>query len=93
MTDDWCFSILMMEVLSYYEALLEGRPIDSPLPRPYRDYIAWLQCRDLGAAEVFWRKELEGFSDPTSLGVERISSPRQEAVSKSVMNSASYRNR
>ncbi|BFU90202.1 MAG: hypothetical protein NTAFB01_13890 [Nitrospira sp.] len=82
LTDDWCFSILMMEVLSYYEALLEGRSIDLPLPRPYRDYIAWLQRQDLGAAEVFWCKELEGFSDPTSLGVERISSPRQEAVSE-----------
>lgn len=82
LTDDWCFSILMMEVLSYYEALLEGRSIDLPAPRPYRDYIAWLQRQDLGAAETFWRKELEGFSAPTSLGVERLSSTRQEAVSE-----------
>jgi len=82
LTDDWCFSILMMEVLSYYEALLEGRSIDLPSPRPYRDYIAWLQRQDLGAAETFWRKELEGFSAATSLGVERLSSARQEAVSE-----------
>ncbi len=82
LTDDWCFSILMMEVLSYYEALLEGRSIDLPSPRPYRDYIAWLQRQDLGAAESFWRKELEGFSAPTSLGVERLSSPSREAVSE-----------
>ncbi|CUS39185.1 non-ribosomal peptide synthetase [Candidatus Nitrospira nitrificans] len=82
LTDDWCFSILMMEVLSYYEAFLEGRSIDLPTPRPYRDYIAWLQRQDLGAAEVFWRKELEGFSAPTSLGVERLSAPRQEDVSE-----------
>lgn len=82
LTDDWCFSILMMEVLSYYEALLEGRSIDLPPPRPYRDYIAWLQRQDLGAAESFWRKELEGFSAPTSLGVERLSSPRRETVSE-----------
>ncbi|MBX3328845.1 MAG: amino acid adenylation domain-containing protein [Nitrospira sp.] len=82
LTDDWCFSILMMEVLSYYEALLEGRSIDLPSPRPYRDYIAWLQRQDLGSAEAFWRKELEGFGAPTSLGVERPAPLRQEAVSE-----------
>ncbi|MBA5868540.1 MAG: amino acid adenylation domain-containing protein [Nitrospira sp. CR2.1] len=82
LTDDWCFSILMMEVLSYYEALLEGRSIDLPSPRPYRDYIAWLLRQDLGAAEAFWRKELEGFSSPTSLSIERLSPPPQEAVSE-----------
>jgi len=82
LTDDWCFSILMMEVLSYYEALLKDRPIDLPSPRLYRDYIAWLQRQDLGAAETFWRKELEGFGAPTSLGVERLSSARQETVSE-----------
>ncbi|MDF0668419.1 MAG: amino acid adenylation domain-containing protein [Nitrospira sp.] len=82
LTDDWCFSILMMEVLSYYEASLKDRSVDLPSPRPYRDYIAWLQRQDLGAAETFWRKELEGFGAPTSLGVERLSSFRQEAVSE-----------
>ncbi|KYF66721.1 non-ribosomal peptide synthetase [Sorangium cellulosum] len=72
LTDDWCFSVLMMECLSYYAALREGRPLELPEPRPYRDYIAWLARQDLPAAERFWREELRGFTEPTPLGVDRI---------------------
>ncbi|WP_437675107.1 amino acid adenylation domain-containing protein [Sorangium sp. So ce131] len=71
LTDDWCFSVLMMECLSYYEALGEGRSLELPEPRPYRDYIAWLARQDLAAAERFWREELRGFTEPTPFGVER----------------------
>ncbi|WP_437811924.1 amino acid adenylation domain-containing protein [Sorangium sp. So ce1078] len=73
LTDDWCFSVMMMECLSYYEALSEGRSLELPQPRPYRDYIAWLARQDLSAAERFWREELRGFAEPTPLGVERAS--------------------
>ncbi|WP_437576665.1 amino acid adenylation domain-containing protein [Sorangium sp. So ce887] len=72
LTDDWCFSVLMMECLSYYAALIEGRSLELPEPRPYRDYIAWLARQDLPAAERFWREELRGFAEPTPLGVDRI---------------------
>ncbi|WP_437305951.1 amino acid adenylation domain-containing protein [Sorangium sp. So ce388] len=72
LTDDWCFSVLMMECLSYYAALREGRSLELPEPRPYRDYIAWLARQDLPAAERFWREELRGFAEPTPLGVERV---------------------
>ncbi|WP_437966992.1 amino acid adenylation domain-containing protein [Sorangium sp. So ce260] len=71
LTDDWCFSVIMMECLSYYRALSEGRSLELPQPRPYRDYIAWLARQDLSAAERFWREELRGFPEPTPLGVER----------------------
>ncbi|WP_437997980.1 amino acid adenylation domain-containing protein [Sorangium sp. So ce185] len=71
LTDGWCFSLLMMECLSYYTALREGRPLELPRLRPYRDYIAWLGRQDLSAAERFWRGELRGFTAPTPLGVER----------------------
>ncbi len=72
LTDDWCFSLLMMDFLAHYEAFIEGRDLEAPLPPPYRDYIAWLQRQDLGAAEKFWRQELAGFSMPTPLGIERL---------------------
>lgn len=72
LTDDWCFSLLMMDFLAHYEAFIEGRDLQAPSPPPYRDYIAWLQRQDLGAAEKFWRKELAGFSMPTPLGIERL---------------------
>ncbi|WP_447980435.1 amino acid adenylation domain-containing protein [Candidatus Nitrospira bockiana] len=71
LTDDWCFSLLMMDCQAYYEAYVEGRELHLAPPRPYRDYIAWLQKQDLAAAEAFWRNELKGFVTPTSFGIER----------------------
>jgi len=44
-------------------------PAISPAPRPFQDYVAWLQQQDIAAAERFWRDNLAGFEAPTSLAV------------------------
>ncbi|HYQ83486.1 MAG TPA: condensation domain-containing protein, partial [Rubrobacter sp.] len=63
--DGWCLALLFKEVLSYYEAFREGRRLSLPRPRPYRDYIEWLERQDQARAEQFWRRTLAGFSEPT----------------------------
>ncbi|BCA53908.1 hypothetical protein W02_10480 [Nitrospira sp. KM1] len=83
LTDDWCFSLLMMDFLAYYEAFVEGRELKQAAPAPYRDYIAWLQRQDQHAAERFWRNELAGFAAPTPLGIERVD-PDQSGAGASV---------
>ncbi|MEL6764440.1 MAG: amino acid adenylation domain-containing protein, partial [Cyanobacteria bacterium J06607_6] len=40
-------------------------PISSP--PPYAHYLTWLQAQDLAAAQTFWQRYLQGFSDPTPL--------------------------
>jgi amino acid adenylation domain-containing protein len=81
LTDDWCFSVMMMECLSFYQALERGEQLELPQPRPYRDYIAWLGQQDLAAAERFWRRELAGFATATPLGIERAAQgPAAESV-------------
>ncbi|CAE6741586.1 non-ribosomal peptide synthetase [Nitrospira defluvii] len=72
LTDDWCFSLLMMDFLTHYDACVQGLVPNLPKPAPYRDYIAWLQRQDQDAAERFWRKELSGFTTPTPLGIEHL---------------------
>jgi amino acid adenylation domain-containing protein len=72
LTDDWCFSLLMMDFLTHYDACIQGRTPALPPPTPYRDYIAWLQRQDQAAAEQFWKQELAGFTTPTPLGIERL---------------------
>lgn len=62
--DGWCFSIVLREVLEVVEKGVASLP---PAPRPYRDYIQWLQAQDPAKAEAFWRDELLGFSEPTAL--------------------------
>jgi acyl carrier protein len=65
--DGWSVSLVFKEVLSFYGALRQGRQPDMERPKPYRDYIAWLQQQDLSEAEMFWRRLLKGFSVLTSL--------------------------
>ncbi|HEX2271266.1 MAG TPA: amino acid adenylation domain-containing protein, partial [Pyrinomonadaceae bacterium] len=67
--DGWGTSLLLNEVFSFYEAYSNGKHLELSQPRPYRDYIGWLQRQDLKAAEAYWRKRLQGFTSPTSLGI------------------------
>ena len=67
--DGWCMSLLINEVFRFYEAYCSGEQLELAQPRPYRDYIQWLQAQDKTAAETYWRKRLAGFTSPTSLGI------------------------
>ncbi|HET6492370.1 MAG TPA: AMP-binding protein, partial [Burkholderiales bacterium] len=63
--------LVLREVFAFYEAFSRGEDADLPLPRPYRDYIAWLRRLDHGAAKVYWRNMLAGFRAPTPLVIAR----------------------
>src|SRR5579872_729738 len=65
--DGWSRALELKEVSAYYEALLRGQTLRLPHVRPYRDYIGWLQHHDLAVAEDYWRRELKGFTTPTTL--------------------------
>lgn len=78
LTDAWCFSLIMMDFLHFYHSLADDQgtalsstntPAMPPAPRPFQDYVAWLQQQDIAAAERFWRDNLAGFEAPTSLAV------------------------
>ena len=65
--DGWCLPLILKEVSAFYEAFRHGKDLYLETPRPYQDYIAWLQQQDLSKAETFWRERLRGFTAPTSL--------------------------
>ncbi|HLF28784.1 MAG TPA: amino acid adenylation domain-containing protein, partial [Anaerolineae bacterium] len=69
--DGWSMPMLLKEVFGFYAAFCQGRSLRLEAPRPYRDYIAWLQQQDQTAAEAFWRKALHGFTAPTALTIDR----------------------
>ena len=65
--DRWSHELLFADLASIYAALVRG---DEPALGPvggFRDYVAWLAEHDPGAAERFWRAELDGFTTPTLL--------------------------
>ena len=68
--DGWSLPRVFAEVRSFYDAFRRDRAIALPRPRPYRDFIAWLQKQDLTKAKSFWRATLKGFEAPTPLGLD-----------------------
>ena len=68
--DAWCISLVTVDFLKVYEALCNQRTPQISSPRPFRDYIQWLQRQDAGKAEQFWRDQLQGLNAPTPLTVD-----------------------
>ncbi|MEB3358886.1 MAG: condensation domain-containing protein, partial [Synechococcales bacterium] len=69
--DGWCNALLIKEVMTCYTARRQGQTVALPSPRPYRDYILWLQQQDQQAAKAYWHSILAGFTVPTPLGIHR----------------------
>ncbi|MEH2140423.1 amino acid adenylation domain-containing protein [Nostoc sp.] len=71
LVDGWSWPIIVKELFALYESIQNGQQLYIAPSRPYRDYINWLQQQDLTSAKAFWQKNLEGFTVPTPLIVER----------------------
>ena len=73
--DGWSYQSFTAELFALYAGLRAGREPELPHRRPFRDYIAWLESRDRGASERYWRRALAGFREPTALVVDRPAPP------------------
>jgi amino acid adenylation domain-containing protein/non-ribosomal peptide synthase protein (TIGR01720 family) len=69
--DGRSFPLVLSEVFSFYEALRDGRGLEIPLPRSYREYIEWHREQNQIHAEEYWRRALKGFTTPTQLALPR----------------------
>lgn len=77
--DGWCRPLILKEFESLYRAYSLNQEPQLETPHPYREYIAWLAQKDLGAAETFWRERLRGVTRPTPLGrVEENARPANQ---------------
>ncbi|QSQ23764.1 non-ribosomal peptide synthase/polyketide synthase [Pyxidicoccus parkwayensis] len=75
LVDGWSLGVLIGEVFSLYDTLRAGSAPRPVSPRPFRDYIAWLQRRDTPADTAWWRSYLAGFSAPTPLPADTRAAP------------------
>ncbi|AFY44056.1 non-ribosomal peptide synthetase [Nostoc sp. PCC 7107] len=71
--EGWSLNWLWQEVYEFYHAFCQGQDLYLERPRPYREYITWLQQQDLNQAEAFWRQKLQGFTLPTPISIGNIS--------------------
>lgn len=69
--DGWCYPIVFKEVLAFYDSYCKDNNLHLDTPRPYRDYIAWLQQQDPSPGQAFWRQALKGLTAPTPLVVDK----------------------
>jgi amino acid adenylation domain-containing protein len=69
--DGWSIPLLLKEVFILYQGLCRNEPVQLAQPRPYRDYIFWLQSQSLEEAERYWREQLRGLTSPTTLALGR----------------------
>src|SRR5262249_56580977 len=69
--DGWSTASLLDEVFTDYAALRAGDQTPARAGRPFKDYVRWLEERDLARSEAFWRDALGTFDTPTPLGFAR----------------------
>ncbi|CAM2005621.1 non-ribosomal peptide synthetase [Acanthopleuribacter pedis] len=65
--DGWSMALVLGEIVQMLLADASTPPLNQP--RPFEQYIAWLKTRNPVQKEAFWRKQLAGFSAPTSFGI------------------------
>ncbi|ALE76833.1 hypothetical protein FRP1_29010 (plasmid) [Pseudonocardia sp. EC080625-04] len=63
--DGWSIPVLMQELLRLYGAAGDQGAL--PAVRSYREFLAWRDCQDNGAATAAWRDALAGVDEPTLL--------------------------
>jgi acyl-CoA synthetase (AMP-forming)/AMP-acid ligase II len=56
--DLWTALLLEREAFEAYAALREGKEASFDLPRPFRDYVRWLEAREKSSLGPFWQDEL-----------------------------------
>ncbi len=78
--DGWSFPIMFKEFLQVYTGLCSGSDIRLATAAPYRSFITWLHEQDQQSAAAFWRRELEGFTSPTTL---MLTKPKQVEANES----------
>jgi amino acid adenylation domain-containing protein/non-ribosomal peptide synthase protein (TIGR01720 family) len=68
--DGWSMGLLLREVFAVYQAICSGENISLEKLQPYKTYITWLKQQDFSEAELYWRKTLQGFTQPTPIHLD-----------------------
>src|SRR5690606_10542727 len=80
--EGWSAAIVLSELWKIYGELHDGRPASLPPVRPYADHIRWLRAQDQERARAYWRRTLQGFTQPTRLPIESSSASAPAQVKR-----------
>ncbi|MGE5342598.1 MAG: amino acid adenylation domain-containing protein [Candidatus Omnitrophota bacterium] len=65
--DGWCLGIVMNDLLSIYDGLMEDKPLTLEPVTPYRNYVEWFRNRDMDEGFNHWREYLLNYQCSSSL--------------------------
>ncbi|MGD2089466.1 MAG: amino acid adenylation domain-containing protein, partial [Candidatus Aminicenantes bacterium] len=69
--DGWSNGIILEEFFKAYNDLTAGKELQRPVKTRFREFVKWIQHRDLDEQEKFWRDYLKGFDTLTELTIKR----------------------
>ncbi|WP_259418057.1 non-ribosomal peptide synthetase [Bacillus toyonensis] len=75
--DGWCIGIILDELFTIYSHKMKGEEHQLEDPRPYSDYINWLNNQDNEEGLKYWSKYLEGYELNATLPKFNNSSARK----------------
>ncbi len=78
--DGWSMGLLLKEVFTVYQAICNSENIFLEKLQPYKTYITWLKQQDLSEAELYWRKTLQGFTQPTPIHLDEALGDLQSSI-------------
>ncbi|NWN77335.1 non-ribosomal peptide synthetase [Bacillus sp. (in: firmicutes)] len=59
--DGWCLGIMVSELFNIYGKRMTGDILQLEAPKPYSDYIKWLEKQDQDEAKEYWQTYLDGY--------------------------------
>lgn len=62
--DGWSVGIVFRDVVTCYRAYVRGDAVRLSRPRPFRDYLLWLQDQETETSKAFWRDHLSEVDGP-----------------------------
>jgi len=71
--DGWSNGIILKEFFNAYADLTALKKPLKPVKTGFNEFIKWVQTRDKGKQEKYWRNHLQGFDTQTRLSLKRRS--------------------
>lgn len=65
--DGWSNAIVLDELIEGYRLACQGQPLPDENPRPFREYVKWLEIQSISDARLYWKEHLSGLSRTSRL--------------------------
>jgi acyl carrier protein/NRPS condensation-like uncharacterized protein len=84
--DGWSNGIILREFFKAYYDLCNGRELVKPVKTKFKEFVKWIQNRDINKDKKFWEEYLNGFEPKTGIPAET-----KRIKTKEIKNTGTYR--